>query len=31
MALYLGTTLYRVHGTNDAKSIGQAQSSHAVS
>jgi lipoprotein-anchoring transpeptidase ErfK/SrfK len=27
MALYLGTTLYRIHGTNDAKSIGQAQSS----
>jgi lipoprotein-anchoring transpeptidase ErfK/SrfK len=27
MALYLGTTLYRIHGTNDAKSIGRAQSS----
>jgi lipoprotein-anchoring transpeptidase ErfK/SrfK len=27
MALYLGTTLYRIHGTNDEKSIGQAQSS----
>jgi len=27
MALYLGSTLYRVHGTNDVKSIGQAQSS----
>jgi lipoprotein-anchoring transpeptidase ErfK/SrfK len=27
MALYLGTTLYRIHGTNDIKSIGQAQSS----
>jgi lipoprotein-anchoring transpeptidase ErfK/SrfK len=27
MALYLGSTLYRIHGTNDAKSIGQAQSS----
>ena len=27
LALYLGTTLYRIHGTNDAKSIGQAQSS----
>jgi lipoprotein-anchoring transpeptidase ErfK/SrfK len=27
MALYLGNTLYRVHGTNDVKSIGQAQSS----
>jgi lipoprotein-anchoring transpeptidase ErfK/SrfK len=27
MALYLGKTLYRIHGTNDAKSIGRAQSS----
>ena len=27
MALYLGGTLYRIHGTNDVKSIGQAQSS----
>lgn len=27
IALYLGTTLYRIHGTNDAKSIGSAQSS----
>lgn len=27
VALYLGTTLYRIHGTNDAKSIGRAQSS----
>jgi lipoprotein-anchoring transpeptidase ErfK/SrfK len=27
MALYLGTTLYRIHGTNDERSIGQAQSS----
>lgn len=27
MALYLGNTLYRIHGTNDAKSIGQAASS----
>jgi lipoprotein-anchoring transpeptidase ErfK/SrfK len=27
MALYLGNTLYRIHGTNDAKSIGRAQSS----
>lgn len=27
MALYLGTTLYRIHGTNDAKSIGGAESS----
>lgn len=27
IALYLGNTLYRIHGTNDAKSIGQAASS----
>jgi hypothetical protein len=27
MALYLGNTLYRIHGTNDAKSIGHAASS----
>ena len=27
MALYLGDTLYRIHGTNDVKSIGHAQSS----
>ena len=27
MALYLGNTLYRIHGTNDVKSIGHAQSS----
>jgi hypothetical protein len=27
MALYLGDTLYRIHGTNDVESIGQAQSS----
>jgi lipoprotein-anchoring transpeptidase ErfK/SrfK len=27
MALYLGTTLYRIHGTNDASSIGRAESS----
>jgi lipoprotein-anchoring transpeptidase ErfK/SrfK len=27
LALYLGTTLYRIHGTNDTKSIGRAQSS----
>jgi len=27
MALYLGNTLYRIHGTNDAASIGHAQSS----
>ncbi|MEZ5853737.1 MAG: L,D-transpeptidase [Hyphomicrobiaceae bacterium] len=26
-ALYLGNTLYRIHGTNNAKSIGRAQSS----
>lgn len=27
MALYLGNTLYRIHGTNDPKSIGHAASS----
>ena len=27
MALYLGNTLYRIHGTNDVKSIGRAESS----
>jgi lipoprotein-anchoring transpeptidase ErfK/SrfK len=27
LALYLGTTLYRIHGTNDGRSIGRAQSS----
>ena len=27
MALYLGNSLYRIHGTNDVKSIGQAASS----
>jgi hypothetical protein len=27
MALYLGDTLYRIHGTNDARSIGRAASS----
>lgn len=27
VALYLGNTLYRIHGTNDAKSIGRAESS----
>ncbi|MET0195483.1 MAG: L,D-transpeptidase [Hyphomicrobiaceae bacterium] len=27
MALYLGSSLYRIHGTNDAKSIGRAASS----
>jgi lipoprotein-anchoring transpeptidase ErfK/SrfK len=26
-ALYLGNTLYRIHGTNDARSIGYAASS----
>jgi lipoprotein-anchoring transpeptidase ErfK/SrfK len=26
-ALYLGDTLYRIHGTNDARSIGRAESS----
>ena len=26
-AIYLGNTLYRIHGTNDPKSIGKAQSS----
>jgi lipoprotein-anchoring transpeptidase ErfK/SrfK len=26
-ALYLGNTLYRIHGTNDASTIGQAASS----
>ena len=27
VAMYLGNTLYRIHGTNDARSIGKAQSS----
>jgi lipoprotein-anchoring transpeptidase ErfK/SrfK len=27
VALYLGDTLYRIHGTNDPKSIGRAESS----
>ena len=27
VAMYLGNTLYRIHGTNDARSIGRAQSS----
>jgi lipoprotein-anchoring transpeptidase ErfK/SrfK len=27
LAMYLGTTLYRIHGTNDTRSIGRAQSS----
>ena len=26
-AIYLGSTLYRIHGTNDARSIGTASSS----
>ena len=30
MALYLGNSLYRIHGTNDAKSIGQAASSGCI-
>jgi lipoprotein-anchoring transpeptidase ErfK/SrfK len=29
-ALYLGNSLYRIHGTNDAKSIGQAVSSGCI-
>ncbi|MFN0217935.1 MAG: L,D-transpeptidase [Hyphomicrobium sp.] len=29
-ALYLGSSLYRIHGTNDAKSIGQAVSSGCI-
>ena len=29
-ALYLGNTLYRIHGTNDAKSIGTAASSGCI-
>lgn len=29
-ALYLGNTLYRIHGTNDAKSIGYAASSGCI-
>lgn len=29
-ALYLGNTLYRIHGTNDASSIGQAASSGCI-
>jgi lipoprotein-anchoring transpeptidase ErfK/SrfK len=27
LAMYLGTTLYRIHGTNDVRSIGRARSS----
>ena len=30
IALYLGSSLYRIHGTNDAKSIGQAASSGCI-
>lgn len=30
MALYLGNSLYRIHGTNDAKTIGQAASSGCI-
>lgn len=30
MALYLGNSLYRIHGTNDAKSIGTASSSGCI-
>ena len=30
MALYLGNTLYRIHGTNDVKSIGTASSSGCI-
>jgi lipoprotein-anchoring transpeptidase ErfK/SrfK len=30
MAMYLGGTLYRIHGTNDAKTIGQAASSGCI-
>ncbi|MFT3731587.1 MAG: L,D-transpeptidase [Hyphomicrobium sp.] len=30
MALYLGNTLYRIHGTNDASSIGTAASSGCI-
>lgn len=29
-AIYLGSTLYRIHGTNDAKSIGTAASSGCI-
>ena len=29
-ALYLGNTLYRIHGTNDVKTIGQAASSGCI-
>ena len=30
MALYLGNTLYRIHGTNEASSIGTASSSGCI-
>jgi lipoprotein-anchoring transpeptidase ErfK/SrfK len=30
VALYLGNSLYRIHGTNDAKTIGQAASSGCI-
>jgi lipoprotein-anchoring transpeptidase ErfK/SrfK len=30
VAMYLGNTLYRIHGTNDPKSIGQAASSGCI-
>ena len=30
MALYLGNTLYRIHGTNDVRSIGTASSSGCI-
>ena len=29
-ALYIGNTLYRIHGTNEAWSIGQANSSGCI-
>ena len=29
-AIYLGNTLYRIHGTNDPKSIGRAESSGCI-
>ena len=29
-ALYIGTSLYRIHGTNDPRSIGQAMSSGCI-
>jgi len=30
VAIYLGNTLYRIHGTNDPKSIGRAESSGCI-